>query len=375
MRSPRLTGKVNYGLFGVQCVRMTTMTKPRYLCAGSFLLVSALLTIAGSARSAADDATTIDGAEQSIEIPSVAYVTLMLARDPAVHSELQLKRKQIDELSAAVAEVDQPLWLLRDVPIAKSAPELDVLLAKFQKQLNRILTSAQRDRLNEIILQARGYKALVSPAQSQQLKLSNKQIEQLRQALSQAKSDDATLSSKVVGILSSEQQAELSSMVGKPFDLNRVLRIHCTAPELRNVSSWINSTPLALSDLRGKVVAVHFWAFGCINCVHNQPHYQAWFEKFPDAKLTIIGIHTPETERERSVDNLRGNITERGIAYPVAVDSDSANWKAWGNNMWPSVYLIDKQGRVRAYWYGELNWQGARGEESMRKKIEELLAE
>ena len=180
-------------------MRMIAMTTPRYLCVGSFLLVSACLILGSSATSAGDDATKADAAEQSIEIPSVAYVTLMLARDPAVQSELKLQRKQIDELSAAVAEVDQPMWVLRDVPIAKSAPELDVLLAKLQKQLNRILTTAQRDRLNEIILQARGYKALVSPDVSQRLKLSDKQIEQLRQALSQAKSDDTTLSKKVLG--------------------------------------------------------------------------------------------------------------------------------------------------------------------------------
>jgi hypothetical protein len=91
--------------------------------------------------------------------------------------------------------------------------------------------------------------------------------------------------------------------------------------------------------------------------------------------VTIIGIHTPETESERSLDNLRRNVTERGIKYPVAFDAASKNWQAWANNMWPSVYLIDKRGQVRAWWYGELNWQGGHGEEQMRKKIEELVAE
>jgi thiol-disulfide isomerase/thioredoxin len=205
--------------------------------------------------------------------------------------------------------------------------------------------------------------------------LTEKQIEQLRQQLSSAKPGAATRSRSIVDLLSPEQQAALAAMVGKPFDLEQVRRIHCVAPELRGVNLWINSTPLTLSELRGKVVVVHFWAFGCINCVHNQPHYQSWFERFPESKLTIIGIHTPETDRERVADNLRGNIAERKIAYPVAVDGDAVNWKAWGNNVWPSVYLIDKRGQVRAWWYGELNWQGARGEEAMRRKIQELLAE
>jgi len=351
------------------------MNRSIHFWANSVLLASFSLTVVSVVSLSVAEATKADASEQSLEIPAAAYVTLMLARDPAIHSELKLQRKQIDELSIAIAEVDQPLWLLRDVPVTKSEPELDVLLAKLQKQLDRILNSAQRARLDEIVLQARGYKALASPAVAQRLNLTEGQIRQVRQALAQGKSEEAALSKKILSLLSSAQQNELSVMIGKPFDVSRVSRIQCNAPELRDVSAWINSQPLNLADLHGKVVVVHFWAFGCINCVHNQPHYQAWFERFPPSKLAIVGIHTPETERERSVDNLRGNIADNGIAYPVAVDSEAANWKAWGNNMWPSVYLVDKQGRVRAYWYGELNWQGARGEEWMRKKIQELLAE
>lgn len=339
------------------------------------VLLGVVLAWAQSQSSAGDSSVAKGQAEPSPEVPAVAYVTVMLARDPAVHSELKLQRAQIAELRAAVEEVDQPLWVLRDVPITKSAPQLDALLASFQKRLIRILTPAQRMRLDELVLQGRGYKALVSPEISRRLKLSDKQIERLRQVLAAEKPETANVSRSVVDVLSPEQQSTLRTLVGSPFDLDRVRRIHCVAPELRGVSSWINSSPLTLSELRGKVVVVHFWAYGCINCVHNQPHYQSWFERFPESKLTIIGIHTPETDRERSVDNLRGNIAERNIAYPVAVDGDAANWKAWGNNIWPSVYLIDKQGQVRGWWYGELNWQGARGEEAMRKKIQELLAE
>jgi thiol-disulfide isomerase/thioredoxin len=147
------------------------------------------------------------------------------------------------------------------------------------------------------------------------------------------------------------------------------------APELRQVDGWINTEPLTLRELRGKVVVVHFWAFGCINCIRNLPHYQAWYERFPPKQVTIVGIHTPETESERSLDNLRRKVEEYKIAYPVAFDAKSENWKAWANNMWPSVYLIDKQGHVRQWWYGELNWQGAKGEESMRSKIQELIDE
>jgi len=89
----------------------------------------------------------------------------------------------------------------------------------------------------------------------------------------------------------------------------------------------------------------------------------------------VIGVHTPETDAERDVDNLRNHVREVGMAYPVAVDNASENWSAWNNNMWPSVYLVDRRGHLRYWWYGELNWEGAKGEEFLRQKIEELLAE
>ena len=89
----------------------------------------------------------------------------------------------------------------------------------------------------------------------------------------------------------------------------------------------------------------------------------------------IIGIHTPETQAERDPDRVRSKVKEAAFTYPVVVDNEKTNWNAWGNSMWPSVYLIDKRGNLRYWWYGELNWQGTEGEKIMRECIEELLAE
>lgn len=130
-----------------------------------------------------------------------------------------------------------------------------------------------------------------------------------------------------------------------------------------------------MQQLHGRVVAVHFWAFGCINCVRNLPWYQGWHQSYAGQGLTVLGLHTPETERERSFENLQSEVKAKQIAYPVAMDGKSANWQAWGNQIWPAVYLVDKRGYVRYWWYGELNWQGAKGEEIMRVRIEQLLAE
>ena len=89
----------------------------------------------------------------------------------------------------------------------------------------------------------------------------------------------------------------------------------------------------------------------------------------------IVGVHTPETSTERQVDRVREEVQKADFDFPVIVDNEKKNWDSWGNSMWPSVYLIDKKGRIRYWWYGELNWNGAGGQEIMAKRIEELLAE
>jgi thiol-disulfide isomerase/thioredoxin len=321
---------------------------------------------------AADPATTAGAA--TAEIPAPVYVTLMLARDPAVHAELGLKPQQIEAVQAAVAEVDQPLWLLRDVPVDQCGEKLETLRQKLRGGLAQVYSPDQAARFEQLIVQARGSKALVAADVAEKLKLSQAQREQFRQIVAEARSGSLD-AKRVMGVLEPQQQQTLAALFGPRFDVGRVSQIGCIAPELRGIDTWINSRPLTLAELRGKVVVVHFWAFGCINCIHNLPHYQAWYDKFPQSDLVIIGLHTPETSAERDVENLRQNVKQRGIEYPVAFDAAADNWKAWANNLWPSVYLIDRRGQVRGWWYGELNWEGAKGEESMRKRIEKLLAE
>jgi len=350
----------------------------------------------GKSTSKAESPASID--DVAIEIPAVPYLTLALIRDSSVHTELSLTREQVDRVQAAIATVDEPLWQLRDAPVKKVGAQLDELLTTLRQSLKQDLTSTQLARFDQILLQARGWKALVSTEISAKLKLSSDQVTRLRSTLAEATKDREALEKDLAGkpasaqeqgraklrktearrfseVLTAKQQSDYTNLLGKPFDLGRVLQVGCVAPELRNVTSWINSKPLTLKGLRGKVVVVHFWAFGCINCIRNLPHYQGWQQKFARDGVVIIGIQTPETESERKLANLQRNVEERKIEYPVVFDEASENWKAWGNNMWPSVYLIDKQGRVRNWWYGELNWEGAKGEEFMSKRIEELVAE
>jgi thiol-disulfide isomerase/thioredoxin len=336
------------------------------------VLMAAWLVLAATRGLAAE--TGASTATPVPEIPAPAYVSLMLARDPAVHAELRLKPAQLQSLRATIAEVDQPLWLLRDVSPTECGEQLDQHLAALQGGLAKSLAAEQLSRFHQLVMQARGAKALNAPDVRQRLSLSDAQATQVATLVNGA-TDGKLDAQQLLTLLSEQQQQQLSELFGARFDLSQIQRIGCVAPELRPVDTWINSKPLTLEKLRGKVVVVHFWAFGCINCVRNLPHYQGWYEKFPEKQLTIIGIQTPETAAERDVEQLRANVAERKIKYPVMFDAQAKNWKAWANNMWPSVYLIDRQGQVRAWWYGELNWQGAKGEEAMRKRIAALLAE
>jgi len=148
------------------------------------------------------------------------------------------------------------------------------------------------------------------------------------------------------------------------------------APELKGVSHWINSDPLTIKGLRGKVVIVHFWTFGCYICVNNYPHYKAWRERYANNKdVVILGIHTPETSGERDIKRIKAEALKNGLKFPIAVDNDAENWQAWHNRVWPAVYVVDRKGVARYGCEGELNDNGQKGEETVRQTIDALLLE
>jgi cytochrome c biogenesis protein CcdA/thiol-disulfide isomerase/thioredoxin len=125
------------------------------------------------------------------------------------------------------------------------------------------------------------------------------------------------------------------------------------APELLGIAEWINSGPLSLSELRGRVVLLDFWTYSCVNCLRTLPHLKGWDESYRDDGLTIVGVHAPEFAFERVPGNVRAAVRKLGIRYPVALDNDFATWTAYANQYWPAKYLIDRTGRVRYYHYGE----------------------
>jgi peroxiredoxin len=146
------------------------------------------------------------------------------------------------------------------------------------------------------------------------------------------------------------------------------------APEFAEETEWLQSEPLTLASLRGQVVVVHFWTFGCINCKHNYPAYKAWQGEYASKGVTIIGIHTPEFEYEADAKQIRAQAEKHGLKFPIALDAGSRNWRNWDNQYWPSIYLIDKKGRVRYRWEGELHLDKAEAKQ-FAGHIDELLAE
>jgi len=128
---------------------------------------------------------------------------------------------------------------------------------------------------------------------------------------------------------------------------------HGPAPEISG-SSWVNSdVALRLEELRGQVVLLEMWTFGCINCQHVIPSLREWHASYADQGLVIIGNHYPEFGYERELANLRDAVQRLEIAYPVVQDNDGANWRAYHNHYWPTLYLIDKRGHLRYQHIGE----------------------
>ena len=129
------------------------------------------------------------------------------------------------------------------------------------------------------------------------------------------------------------------------------------APSFTGIDAWINSAPLSLNQLRGRVVLVDFWTFSCVNCVRTVPHLQALDAAYGAAGLVIVGVHSPEFDFEKPVSNVRAAVRRLGVSWPVAVDSGMATWNAYNNNFWPAEYLIDKQGRIAYTNFGEGSYQ------------------
>ena len=140
-------------------------------------------------------------------------------------------------------------------------------------------------------------------------------------------------------------------------------------PELRGAVGWINTAPLTSEMLRGKVVLVYFWTYTCINSLRPLPYVKAWAEKYSDAGLVVIGMHTPEFSIEKERENVQHAVRDLKVPFPVALDSNYRIWEAFKNAYWPALYFVDAQGRIRHHHFGEGRYAEA------ERVLQELLKE
>jgi cytochrome c biogenesis protein CcdA/thiol-disulfide isomerase/thioredoxin len=170
---------------------------------------------------------------------------------------------------------------------------------------------------------------------------------------------------------SAAAQSELDELVGsrRGVDAQGELRDFGAAPEFSEIALWLNTEPLTVRSLLGKVVVLDFWTYSCVNCLRTLPHVKRWYATYRNAGLVVVGVHTPEFSFERVPANVRREVDSLGIQYPVALDNNYATWNAWGNRYWPAKYFIDRRGHIRFAHFGE----GAY--EESEEVIRTLLAE
>ena len=141
------------------------------------------------------------------------------------------------------------------------------------------------------------------------------------------------------------------------------------APSLDGATGWLNSAPLEISELRGRVVVVNFCTYTCINWIRTLPYVRAWEERYRGDGLVLIGAHTPEFSFEHDHANIETALRQMNVTWPIAIDDDYGVWRAFANHYWPALYLIDAQGRIRHHHFGEGEY------ESSELAIQQLLTE
>lgn len=174
-----------------------------------------------------------------------------------------------------------------------------------------------------------------------------------------------------LSVLQDRDLEKRDDMLSKPFSATETdsLKNYGKAPEFRGIVNWLNSEPLTIEGLRGKVVLIDFWTYTCINCIRTLPYVTSWYEKYKEQGLIVVGVHTPEFEFEKQTQNVENAIQDYSITYPVAQDNNYETWDAYNNRYWPAKYLIDKDGNIRYFHFGEGKY------DETEKAIQSLLEE
>ncbi len=320
---------------------------------------------------------------------------------PAIHSEevqkeLQLSNEDQAWLEEHFRELDGNWWRSRNLPGLEQRTIVHQVEKSLWEQLSKRFNPSQLSRLQQLVMQAQNSRVLLRSDVARRLMLTDEQQKQLdeivqashdlRNKLEEAEAGGnaqeiarqlqarfQTEAVDMLALLTPAQQLKLKEMLGRKLDLSAARRVYPQAPEFAESSQWFGTPPGKMADLRGKVIVIHFYAFQCINCRRNFHHYNQWAKQWEGQDVAVIGIQTPETAAEKQPQRVQKAAEEDGFQFPVLMDSQNENWNAWGNTMWPTVYVIDKKGYIRMWWQGELNWQGATGDRTITEMVDQLL--
>jgi cytochrome c biogenesis protein CcdA/thiol-disulfide isomerase/thioredoxin len=177
--------------------------------------------------------------------------------------------------------------------------------------------------------------------------------------------DTATTGRNATMVISASTAGAMATMMAdKPPG---ELPVEGELPSLAGATSWLNSPALTPATLRGKVVLIDFWTYSCINCLRSLPYVKAWYDKYKDHGLVIVGVHAPEFAFEKDLSNVRRAVAALGVIYPVALDNNYAIWQGFNNQYWPAHYFIDSTGRIRGHHFGEGDY--AESEQTIRRLL------
>ncbi|MCA9106757.1 MAG: redoxin domain-containing protein [Planctomycetales bacterium] len=323
---------------------------------------------------------------------------IWLLRDPTVQEQIHATPTQRSQLRSLSDQIDEELFLTRNDSNAAAEQTWVEMSELAREQSEQVLSQSQRDRIAELILQIQGPKALLRDDVARTIELSSQQRttlghhleqftkkmkelreragqgEEVRQLELEALDARSELQARLSEILERDQRRGWVRMLGERIDVSQLGKVTFRAPRIVDAyATWLGDPAKPYDECRATIV--HFFAHECINCQRNYEHYRNWHDSLSEKNVQVIGIHTPELDRERDRDELRRKVEQAEFQFPVFVDNQKNQWEAWGNSMWPTVYVVDRDGRIRAWWMGELNWQGAKGDELIMKVVDELLAE
>lgn len=357
----------------------------------------AALLVAGFIGKATAGEPSIEYAPLSPTLVSIPQNLLSLMHTEEVQKDLGLSAKQLVEWEQALRVVDTLWWPARILPVPEQRQVIATQEDKILFEAKRIAGAKSVQRLRQIELQSQGVRILARPEIEAFLRLNSKQSQKLRELFSENDRQAAALAAakppadaeklktfndakavepkKALAVLTAFQKDRIRNALGTPIDITKLKRIYPFAPELIDSGYWSSADRASLEALRGKVVIVHFYAFQCHNCVANFSHYKRWDETLKKRGVQLIGIQTPETAAEKDPEKVSAAAQKEGFQFPVLIDVANKNWDAWGNTMWPTVYVIDKKGYIRFWWQGELNWQGATTDQQIEAIINELVKE